>query len=111
MGCLVILYPDFDFTFLFDHDLGHTNIRVDGLYVADVNISYGGSVYSMHITMVAEVGSFKRFFAVGYMQHMVFKDSYEGPFWLSDAERLSSKFNSGTFVIHCHYQLLSRQII
>lgn len=50
----------------------------------------------MHSTVVAEVGSLQGILAVGDTQCMVFKDCDEGPFWLSNAERLSSKFDLET---------------
>ena len=39
-------------------------MRVDGIYVANMSVSYGGTVCSIHSTVVAEVEFFKGILAV-----------------------------------------------
>ena len=40
---LKVLFPDFDFIFLFDHSNGHDRLQSDGLSITKINVGYGGS--------------------------------------------------------------------
>ena len=40
---LKVLYPQFDFLFLFDHSCGHDRQKEDGLNVERMTKSYGGA--------------------------------------------------------------------
>jgi hypothetical protein len=92
---LKALHPEFDFVFLFDHSCGHDRGREDGLNVSYMNSGYGGNQRTMHSTKIkAEkgyLGKYQRTLNVGDVQHMVFQEGDEGPFWLTPEQRLATK--------------------
>jgi len=55
-------------------------MREDGLAVANMNVSYGGAVTTMHNTVIREVGTHTPTLNVGNVQTMVFKEHDAGPF-------------------------------
>lgn len=93
------LHPEFDFVFLFDHSCGHDRGRDDGLNVSKMRSGYGGAQRTMHSTEIkAEkgyLGKYQRTLEVGDVQHMVFREGDDGPFWLTPeqrAERMHSQY-------------------
>ena len=76
---------------LYDQSAGHTKIRSDGLSINQMNVAPGGAVPLMRSTIIPEIGQYETTFKIGDEQDMVFKDGDEGPFWLNENEKVSSK--------------------
>ena len=88
---LQVMYPTFDFVFLFDHSSGHAKQRPDGLNHHRMNRTFGGKANRMRDTIIESeegyLGKFPRILEPGNTQSLVFTESDPGPFWLSDAKR------------------------
>jgi hypothetical protein len=88
-----VLYPDFEYVFLFDHSCGHDRKRPDGLCVNSIRKGFGGKQPMMRDTKIESeeyLGPFRRHeaeLAVGASQCMVFVPGDSGPFWMSTVER------------------------
>jgi len=54
VDCLKVLYPDYDFLFLFDHSQGHSKKRVGTLQASHVNLKFGGGQPLMRDTEITE---------------------------------------------------------
>ena len=54
MDCLIALYPEFDYLFLFDHSCGHDKQREDGLNVERMLKGYGGKQAVLHDTIIRQ---------------------------------------------------------
>ena len=89
---LKALHPEFDIVFLFDHSCGHDRGREDGLNVSGMRLGYGGVQRVMHSREIkAEkgyLGTHHRTLNVGDVQHMVFREGDDGPFWLTPEQKL-----------------------
>ena len=100
---LRVMHPTFDFVFLFDHSSGHATQRPNGLNHNRMNCSYGGKAARMQTTLIEQeqgyLGRFPRTLEPGDTQSLVFTNSDNGPFWLSDAEREGCRHDKrfGTF--------------
>ena len=92
--CLKMIYPAFDVAHLYDQSAGHTKIRGDGLSINSMNVSPGGAVPKMRSTIIPEVGNYNGDFKVGDEQNLSFQDSDPGPFWLSDQDKIDTKFDT-----------------
>ena len=77
--------------YLYDQSAGHTKIRSDGLSVNQMNVSPGGAVPLMRSTIIPDIGPYQTTFKVGDEQDLVFTDGDEGPFWLNESDKLSTK--------------------
>ena len=88
VDCLEVIFPTFDFVFLFDQSSGHTKLRVDGLNANNMNVSYGGVINEMHNTEIKELGPFTAQLSIGDTQVMSFVDEDAGPFWMTPKERI-----------------------
>jgi hypothetical protein len=97
VDCLKTLYPAIDFIFLFDHSSGHAKKRIGGLDASAMNKGFGGAQPSMRETIIkAEdgyLGPFPRVVNIGDALRFDFQESDDGPFWLSEEEKLSQKFD------------------
>jgi hypothetical protein len=93
VDCLVILYPDCDFVFLFDQSSGHAKKRKDGLNAAVMNVQWGGKQPLMRPTVLVEgcLGLHQAQIQLGKEQSMVFTDQDAGPFNMSADERENRK--------------------
>ncbi len=91
MDCLKVLFPQFQYLFLFDHSCGHDRQREDGLNIENMSKSFGGKQSFMHNTLIKEshgyLGPYHKILNPGDVQHMVFTESDPGPFCLSERER------------------------
>jgi hypothetical protein len=58
MDVLQILFPQFDFIFLFDHSNGHDWMQPDGLNMRKVNKLFGGQQPKMHPSKLVDKGCF-----------------------------------------------------
>ena len=94
VDCLTILFPEYDFLFLYDQSSGHTKMRDDGLLVNNMNISYGGVVNTMHDSVIKELGPYQSLLKIGDVQKMIFTKHDRGPFWLTSLQCIKSKYDS-----------------
>ncbi|KAI2505686.1 hypothetical protein MHU86_8745 [Fragilaria crotonensis] len=101
VDCLKVLYPQFEFVFLFDHSQGHARKRSGALDAKQMSKYFGGSQPIMRETtiMASEgfLGSHIPRLQVGESQSMVFTSNDKGPWYLqSDEERESRRHNRPT---------------
>ena len=97
VDCLITLYPQYDYLFLFDHSCGHDKQREDGLNVQKMSKLYGGKQPIMRDTVLTKeegfLGPYQRKLLVGETQHLYFRPEDEGPFWLTPEERERKRFD------------------
>ena len=101
VDCLKVLYPQYDFLFLFDHSCGHDRGQTDGLNAKRMAVSFGGKQPKMHPTIIeAEDGYLgphrhSSVLSVGEEQKMVwpvysdeeFDKDKHGPYWMTPQMR------------------------
>ena len=91
VDCLTVLYPQYDYVFLFDHSCGHDKQREDGLNVQKMGKSYGGKQPAMRDTVISKkdgyLGPFQPKLQVGDTQVLLFCPQDSGPFWMTTEER------------------------
>ncbi len=84
MDCLKVLFPQFQYLFLFDHSCGHDRQREDGLNVENMSKNFGDKQSFMHNTLIKEshgyLGPYPKMHNPGDVQHMVFTKNDPGPF-------------------------------
>ncbi len=51
VDCLIVLYPQYNYVFLFDHSCGHDKQWEDGLNAQMMGKSYGGEKPAMRYTV------------------------------------------------------------
>ena len=90
IDCLKLLYPHYDYLFLFDHSCGHDRQREDGLSIEKMSKSYGGTQKRLRDTKIKQqvgyLGPYSPSLNVGDVQSMWFKPGDIGPFWMSATE-------------------------
>jgi hypothetical protein len=91
-----VLYPDYDYIFLFDHSCGHDRKQPDGLCANSIRKGFGGKQPEMRDTKIeAEeyLGEFQHDLSlqVGSFQKRVFAPGDVGPFWMTPAARESNR--------------------
>ena len=95
VDCLKVVYPHFDFSFLFDHSQGHAKKLLNGLDAYSMIKGYGGAQPQMRELMIKEhdayLGIHRRTLNVGDIQSFIFLPTDDGPFWLSEAERVLNR--------------------
>jgi hypothetical protein len=98
MDCLKVLLPGFDHLLLFDYSSGHSKKRVNGLDVNAMAKNYGGNQSRLRDATIYQeegiLGPFPRKLSVGDVQEMVFRETDDGPFWLSPAERVARRVDT-----------------
>ncbi|KAI2490094.1 hypothetical protein MHU86_24490 [Fragilaria crotonensis] len=92
VDCIKVLYPQFDFVFLFDHSSqGHAKKLMGGLDAYSMNRGYGGAQPMMRESKIKEhdgyLGFNARTLEVGDTQSFVFTLDDDGPFWMTPQER------------------------
>jgi hypothetical protein len=91
VDCLKVLFPQFQYLFLFVHSCVHDRQREDGLNVENMSKSFGGKQSFMHDTLIKEshgyLGPYYKILNPGDVPHMVFTESDPGPSWLGEKER------------------------
>ncbi|KAI2500095.1 hypothetical protein MHU86_14362 [Fragilaria crotonensis] len=92
VDCIKVIYPQFDFVFLFDHSQGHSKKLTGGLDAYSMNRSYGGAQPIMRESKIKEHDGYlgmhaARTLNVGDTQSFVFTSEDDGPFWMSPQER------------------------
>jgi len=96
VDCLCVLYPNFDFVFLFDQSSGHGKRQKDGLSVKLMNKHHAGAGPVMHPTVISEpscLGPYPKILAVGETQSRVFQEGDDGPFYYTEVERHEKKYD------------------
>ena len=91
VDCLKVVYPHFDFSFLFDHSQGHAKTLSNGLDAYSMNKGYGGVQPQMRESMIKDhdgyLGMHRRTLNVDDIQSFIFLPTDDGPFWMTEAER------------------------
>jgi hypothetical protein len=92
VDCLKVIYPHFDFVFLFDHSQGHAKKLTGGLVDAYcMNKGYGGVQPIMRESQIKEqdgyIGMYPHTLNVGNNQTFVFNSEDTGPFWMTPQEQ------------------------
>jgi hypothetical protein len=86
-----VLYPQYDFLFLFDHSCGHDRQREDGLNVENMCKGYGGAQKKLRDTTIQQqdgyLGPHSPKLRQGDVQSMIFNPGDNGPFWMDKLER------------------------
>ena len=101
IDCLKILYPQFDYLFLFDHSNGHDRMKPDGLNARNVSVFFGGKQPKMRDSKLTNNIIFGPYNPPGLLHHgdvqsMVFDDPSQGPFYLSEVERQERMLDKNT---------------
>ena len=87
------------FIFFFDHSSGHDRLRPDGLNSNGLNKYYGGGQQKMRKSNIKDktyLGPFPSQLSIGDTQSFQFEATDEGPFHLSDEERMQRRFDFET---------------
>ena len=92
VDCLKVMYPQFDFVFLFDHSQGqHAKKLPNGLDAYSMNRGFEGAQPKMRESRIkAEdgyLGNNECTVSVGEIQSFVFQPGDTGPFWMTVEER------------------------
>ncbi|KAI2502685.1 hypothetical protein MHU86_11742 [Fragilaria crotonensis] len=91
VNVLKVLYPQYEFLFLFDHSCGHDRQKEDGLNVARMTKLYGGAQKRLRNTVIKQtqgyLGPYSPKLEPGNTQSMVFKADDIGPFWMTQTQR------------------------
>jgi hypothetical protein len=90
VDCLKVMHPHYHFVFVFDHSLGHTKERPDGLNALRMNKSFVGKSPAMHPTVIEResgfLGPYPRILEPGQKQPLMFTETDIGPFWMTPNE-------------------------
>jgi hypothetical protein len=92
-----LLYPEYDYMFLFYHSRGHDRKRPDGLFVNSMRKGFEGKQMVMRdLKMEPEeyLGQFGGLLSIGASQKMHFVRSDAGPYWMTEAEKHSNRKDS-----------------
>ena len=100
---ITVLYPQYEFMFLFDHSCGHDRKRPDGLCVNSIRKNFGGKQAVMRDTRLETEDYFGEYkedgltaLQVGDTQRMGFISTDTGPYWMTVAEREISRHDRPT---------------
>ena len=101
VDCLKVLYPQYEFVFLFDHSQGHARKRNGALDAKQMSKYFGGAQLPMRETTILAsegfLGPFAPKLEVGDIQSMVFdRPTDVGPWYLSSEERETRRHNQST---------------
>ena len=103
VDCLKVLYPEYDFIFMFDHSCGHDRSQENGLNARRMSAGFGGKQQKMHPTIIREedgyLGDYPRALEPGDVQEMVWPefendedyDGTTGPYWMTPEERKANR--------------------
>jgi hypothetical protein len=90
---LKCLYPHYEFLFLFDHSCGHDKQQPNGLNAENMLKNYGGQQSILRSTVIKQekgyLGPHACTLNPGDVQHFIFRDDDDGPFWMT--ERISAE--------------------
>jgi hypothetical protein len=100
VDCLTVLYPEFEFIFLFDHSQGHARKQNGALNALHMSKNYGGAQPVMRDTTIMSdtgyLGPHSPALKVGDTQSLIFKDEDSGPWYLSPEEKERQRHNRPT---------------
>jgi len=98
VDCLIVLFPNVDFVFLFDQSSGHGKRQKDGLSMNLMNRGWGSAGPIMHSTQIepACLGPYPKMLKVGDVQTMTFGEEDDGPFDLTEQQRRERKHDKWT---------------
>jgi hypothetical protein len=100
VDCLLVLYPEFEFVFLFDHSQGHARKRNGALNALHMSKNFGGSQPLMRDTTILSdngfLGPHSPQLKIGDTQSLIFKPEDSGPWYLSPKERQRQRHNRAT---------------
>ena len=77
---LAVLFPSFDFCFLFGQSSGHCKVRQDGLLINSMNISFGVKATLIRDRIIKDIGEFPGLINIDNLQKINYSDDDEGPF-------------------------------
>ena len=81
------VYPHFDFVTQMDQSAGHGKKREGGLDVSMMRKKWGGKQNNMRSTITTDNGPYGATHLIGSVQHMHFRETDEGPFYVSLEQR------------------------
>jgi hypothetical protein len=102
VDALQILFPQFDFIFLFDHSNGHDRMQPDGLNMRKMNKLFGGQQPKMRPSTLMDKGCFGPHHTEAYKlqpgdtQSMVFESTDPGPFYLDTIQKEKRRLDEKT---------------
>ena len=85
VDCLQVLYPDFEFVFLFNHSQGHARKQSGALSALNMSKGYGGAQGIMRDT--GYLGPYAPALKVGNIQSLIFKETDSGPWYLPPEQK------------------------
>ncbi len=92
-----VMYPAYNFVFVFDHGAGQAKPRPDGLNQHQMNRSFGGKTGPMYRSMLLQeqgyLGTFPRVPEPGDTQALLYSSTDTGPFWMSSRGREESRLD------------------
>ena len=90
---LSIKYPEYDYMILMDQSSGHGKRMEGGLNAGEMSVRFGGSQPKMRNTTIHELGTYHSQLKVGDTQSLTSTYGDAGPFYLSNEERESLKYD------------------
>ncbi|KAI2513104.1 hypothetical protein MHU86_1396 [Fragilaria crotonensis] len=91
VDCLQVLYPDYEFVFLFDHSQGHARKRDGALSALNMSKGYGGAQSQMRDTVIVQeegyLGPYSPVLKVGDTQSLIYHGTDSGPWYLTLDQR------------------------
>jgi hypothetical protein len=89
---LQVLYPDYEFVFLFDHSQGHARKQDGALSALNMSKGYGGAQTLMRDTIIVQaegyLGPYSPILKVGDTQSLVYKGTTDsGPWYLTPEQK------------------------
>ena len=91
VDCLQVLYPEFEFVFLFDHSQGHARKRNGALTALNMSRGYGGAQAKMRDTVILQeegyLGPHSPILKAGDTQSLVYLEGDSGPWYLSPEQQ------------------------
>jgi len=99
VDCCSVLFPNFDFVFLFDQSSGHGKRQKDGLCARLLKRKWGGATPPMHASRIVDascLGPYPKTLSVRDEQSMMFTETDQGPFYVNEPQRSENKYDQAT---------------
>jgi hypothetical protein len=116
LDVLQVLFPTFDFVFLFDHSNGHDRMQPRGLNISKISKNYGGKQPLMRDSTIDDATCFGPYHDMTYplqlngKQVMTFTEEDKGPFYLTPEQREKRKYDICTGKMIEKYYVKSRLV-
>jgi hypothetical protein len=116
IDCLQVLFPSYEYLFLFDHSNGHDRMQPEGLNTKRINKNFGGKQPMMRPSKLTNKHCFgpyhnKTFkLQLGDTQHMNFTDLDMGPFYFTKKEKEDRKLDGQTGK-YCKRPILKENLV